>query len=125
MTYVREITPQEKKIRDYTNQRINTYGENDKSSRKALRKRKRWVNRTYRKKFTNIKNNACLEWDEIDVEIRNSTRENWKKIPDVLMVERMDQKWCDSSRSKFILLQSELRDEAIRRVRQSKTYIDI
>ncbi len=35
MNQERVITPQENKIRDYTHQRKNVYGENDKSSRKA------------------------------------------------------------------------------------------
>jgi len=36
----KRTSPQENKVREYLNQRKNCYGENDKSSRKAIRVRK-------------------------------------------------------------------------------------
>ena len=50
----RKTTPQEKKIKDYENQRRNDYGGNDKNSRNAIKKRKRWVNKAYRKRVNNL-----------------------------------------------------------------------
>lgn len=41
--------PREDKIRSYQRDTRNIYGENDKSSRKNIRFRKAWVNRTYRR----------------------------------------------------------------------------
>ena len=125
MCRVRDITPQENKIRDYTNQRKNVYGENDKSSRKALRKRKRWVNRAFRRTLNNIEQNSNLEWDEIDVELNNCKRHVWKKYPDALIVEVMDNKWSDSSRTKFKPVCSALKSEAIRRIYQSNKRIGV
>ena len=42
-------TPQEKKRLSYEKDRRNTYGENDKSSRKNIRRRKRYPNRANRR----------------------------------------------------------------------------
>ena len=125
MYRVRDITPQENKIRDYTNQRKNVYGENDKSSRKALRLRKRWVNRAFRRTLNNIERNPNLEWDEIDVEVHNCKRHDWEKYPDALIIEVMDNKWSDSSRTKFKPLRSALRAEEIRRLNQSNMNLGI
>lgn len=118
-------TPQEKKIRTYVNQRQNAYGENDKSSRSALQKRKRWVNRSFRRKLNNISHNTNFDWDEIDVEIKSSKRKNWKKCPDMLFIELAEIKWSGSSRSKVKPIRSKLRTEAIKRIRKSGKKIDI
>ena len=50
----RNTTPQENKVRDYMNQTQNCYGGNDKSSRTAIRRRKAWVNKSFRRMGTNI-----------------------------------------------------------------------
>lgn len=113
-------TPQEKKIADYKNQRRNHYGENHKSSRKAIRKRKRWVNKAYRK---NIRNKiACLnETDAFDsTDIANVSRHHWVKYADILLLEDLDMRWSGSSRSRHINHQSKTRKEAIKRLKKSK-----
>jgi hypothetical protein len=53
--------PTEEKILDYQRHRTNAYGENDKSSLKAIRFRKAWVNRSYRRGI-----NAATAGSDID-----------------------------------------------------------
>ena len=118
-------TPQERKIQDYTHKRKNSYGENDKSSRNALRKRKRWVNRSYRRSINNLTNCNTFEPDEINEMIASAKRYGWKKYPYELVLENLDHKWSGSSRSKVKPHQSGLRNEAIKRLKHSKTGNDL
>ncbi len=119
------ITPQERKIRTYTKQRKNSFGENDKSSRSVLRKRKRWVNKAHRRNVNNISNNGLLDWDEVDVQIKSAKRHNWKKWPDELILKTFMHKWSGSSRTNYKSPSKRLRDEAIRRLRRAGKKIDI
>ena len=114
------LTPQEKKIRDYSNQRVNVFGEGNKSSRKAIRKRKRWVNRAFRKAGKNVSQSGSQDIDSIDVDIADLKRHGWRKIPDELLIQRINHKWSGSSRSKVKPHVGDLRNEAIKRVKKSK-----
>ena len=79
----RNSSPQERKIRDYTNQRTNAYGESKKNAYKAIRKRKRWVNRAYRKSVNNLLTQTQNETEE--AEIGAIKRRQWRKCPDQLI----------------------------------------
>lgn len=74
------MTPQEKKAHSLKKDCRNTYGENDKSSRKSIRFRKRWVNRTFRRESNQTIDSSPVEAVQDDVaEIQ---KKNWKKSPD-------------------------------------------
>ena len=85
-------TPQEKKKLSYEKDCRNSYGENDKSSRKAIRRRKRWVNKTYRK-ATKQKLQAPISTDEeLDAydlvdKVKEVRRKTWRKDPDMPLGE--------------------------------------
>ena len=111
-----KMTPQEKKIRDYTHQRKNCYGENDKSSRNALRKRKRWVNRSYRR---SVKNKISLDIESIDDSVKGVKKHDWKKGADELIINLFDRKWSGSSRKRANLNKGKLQNEALKRIRKS------
>jgi len=70
--------PREEKILDYLHESRNTYGENDKSSRKSIRFRKAWVNRTYRR-GVDAALAAATDPDEIADNVRAVRRMDWKK----------------------------------------------
>jgi hypothetical protein len=79
-------TPQEKKRLSYENDCRNQYGENDKSSRKAIHFRKHWVNKTYRsqvRQATNLIKGTEENTDNDQTnQIDNVKRKSWKKYPD-------------------------------------------
>ena len=74
------MDPRKKKEEALKHDRRNTYGENDKSSRKSIRRRKRLVNQTYRHKVKQVlaTNEVASTQDNV-AEIR---RPGWKKSPD-------------------------------------------
>jgi hypothetical protein len=74
--------PEEEKVRDYTKQRRNAWGENDKSSRKSIRRRKAWVNRSYRHAVRQAVD-AWHEPDEVTDAVLKVRRKEWKKFPDL------------------------------------------
>ena len=116
------VTPQEKKIRDYSKQRKNDFAENNKSSRTAIRNKKRWLNRSYRR---SVNNQLCLSTDEIDDRVMNVKKHYWKKWPDSLIIETLNKKWSGSSRSVRKPYESLLRNEAIKRIKKSKLKHDL
>lgn len=80
-------TPQEKKVLSYTKDCRNTYGENDKSSRKNIPLRKAKVNRSYRrnvnKELNKINSQSNFENVELaESKAKNIKREDWKKSAD-------------------------------------------
>lgn len=89
-------TPQEKKALSYAKDCRNTYGENDKASRKNIPLRKARVNRGYRRKV----NRALHEINEVDLEkaelaeseARNIKRDYWKKSADKPLGEVVERK---------------------------------
>ena len=84
---MKKMTPQEKKRLSLKKDCRNTYGENDKSSRKAIRFRKRWVNRTFRRAVNKLIGIAPS--DDIDSTVKGVQRKEWKKCSDTPLGEKM------------------------------------
>jgi len=89
---MKQKTPQEKKTLSYAKDCRNTYGENDKSSRKNIPLRKAKVNRVYRKKVNQvlqqINGNVNLDnADLLETKARNVRKEDWKKSSDTPLGE--------------------------------------
>jgi hypothetical protein len=74
-------TPQAKKRLSLLKDCRNTYGENNKSSRTAIRWRKSWVNRTYRRDVKQSLGDD-LDGDSIEDRIIILARPEWTKYPD-------------------------------------------
>ncbi len=117
----RKLTPQEKKIRDYENHRRNAYGANDKNSRNAIRKRKRWVIKAYRKKVNNLTSSKFKDAEDLEDTVSSVKKHGWRKYPDALLFEQLDHKWSGSSRTVRKPHKSKLRDQALKRLKKSKT----
>ncbi|MGW4247257.1 hypothetical protein [Nocardia sp. NPDC004722] len=83
MTVVVQKSPQEKKILSYMKDRRNDYGENDKSSRKAIRLNKRLPNRADRRRERQIMATTigAIEPEASDraEATVNGTRSTWAK----------------------------------------------
>ena len=87
------MTPQDKKALSYAKDRRNGYGENDKSSRKAIPRRKAAENRDDRRKV--VQSLARLQrLDETAAEVVESSARRgtnrvggWKKAPDIPLAE--------------------------------------
>src|SRR5580692_11652871 len=62
-------TPPEKKIRDYQNERRNVYGENDKSSRKNLPRKKARANRHHRHAVRQVTRTPHVDLDVLTDQI--------------------------------------------------------
>lgn len=76
-------TPQEKKKLSYEKDCRNDYGENSKASIKGIQKRKRDVNKSYRRSINQTIQNSNNSVSEIlEDEIKNVKRKFWKKYPD-------------------------------------------
>jgi hypothetical protein len=88
-------SPQEKKALDYQKDRRNTYGENSKSSRKAIHLRKAWVNRSYRRDVRAELAKASQTPDPEEHQVDAVRRKDWKKSPDEPLGEvlRRKQGW--------------------------------
>ncbi|MCH1925311.1 hypothetical protein L9G74_01665 [Shewanella sp. C32] len=78
-------TPQQKKVLDYVNHSKNSYGENDKSSRKAIRSRKAQVNRQFRREQTQLLQQYD-DADELSAALQAQPRLNWKKAADAPLI---------------------------------------
>jgi len=98
----RKVSPQENKIRDYLSQRTNCYGENSKSSRKAIRVRKSWVNRSYRRRVNITLNVSHDNWELAESEVNSSKRQQWKKLADECLLKSLEHKWSGSSRTEYV-----------------------
>lgn len=75
----RQLTPQEKKRHSLSKDCRNCYGENDKASRQAIRLRKRWVNRSYRR---SVQQKLQQVDDFTQEKVSEVARKQWKKIAD-------------------------------------------
>jgi hypothetical protein len=85
-------TPQQKKDESLRHDRRNAYGENDKSSRKSIRRRKRQPNRSNRRAGSAILEAAAGPADGIHLEAVQSKLEGkrpktWSKSPDVPLAQ--------------------------------------
>jgi hypothetical protein len=95
ITQKRKLTPQEKKRLSYLKDRRNAYGQHDKASRKAIRSRKRKINKTYRKLTKQkllLTNDTFIDEyaDLIDIQIKGVKRKFWKKYPDISLKEHIE-----------------------------------
>jgi hypothetical protein len=75
-------TPQAKKRLSLLKDCQNTYGENDKSSRTAIRWRKRWVNSTYRRDINQSLGETTADFDRLTDRAKTIERHPWKKCAD-------------------------------------------
>lgn len=87
-------TPQEKKKLSYEKDRRNNYGENKKSSYKAIKMRKRRQNRNFRHNGKNaIKGALITTVSDIDLNLIKKLGDGtikikkWKKVPDISLGE--------------------------------------
>lgn len=83
-------SPQQKKIESYLRDGRNTYGENDKSSRRAIRFRKTWVNGTYRSAVN--QRLRSLDPDDVTDAVGAVRRKDWKKAADRPLGQVVDRK---------------------------------
>ena len=98
-------SPQEKKAHSYAKDRRNAYGENSKASRKAIPLRKAGNNRDDRRKI-NQAFARLAELDEADADLVESSARHdinrvtwdWKKVPDIPLVEFVEQQRSKRSR---------------------------
>jgi hypothetical protein len=104
-------SPQEDKILSYAKDRRNAYGENNKSSRTAIRQRKQWVNGTYRTAVHNVLSAPTADPDAIDDAVGSIRRREWKKYRDEPLGNIVEWK----VRSRGSSSQGRLREEARRR----------
>ncbi len=114
-------TPQEKKVRSYQKDRRNAYGENDKSSRKAIRKRKAQGNRVLRRQETQVLGRADEDPEAAAEAIGAVKRRSWRKVPDRPLAEHIDEGF-DYGREGLGERREDkkgLRAEARKRLRQS------
>ena len=81
-------SPQRKKAESYQNDRRNGYGENSKSSRKNIRRRKRKPNRSNRRAAAVVLSASLDPADETAVEraevkLEGKKQKRWTKQPDI------------------------------------------
>ena len=87
----RKRLSQEDKVLSYVKDRRNTYGENDKGSRKAIRFRTRCVNGTYRSQVHDALGSAGRDPDEIADGLTPSNGGNGETCPTPRSVRRRPQ----------------------------------
>ncbi len=120
----RKLTPQENKIRDYLHQRTNCYGENDKSSRKAIKVNKATVRRSFRRNTQNFIRDNDEDWEIIECKVANVVRANWRKAPDECLLKSFEHKWSDNSRINHLADEKKgLQLEALKRLNKMKTRV--
>jgi hypothetical protein len=76
------MTPQQKKLLSLKKDRRNTYGQNDKASRKAIPRRKHWVNRSFRRLSGQVICHGAMDTEELGDAVGGVLRKSWKKRPD-------------------------------------------
>ncbi len=82
-------TPQAKKRLSLLKDCQNTYGEHDKSSRTAIRWRKSWVNRTYRRDVNQSLGEEDEDFDRLTDRVKTIDRHTWKKCADTPLGEKL------------------------------------
>ena len=92
-----EKTPHEKKALSYESDRRNTYGGNDKASRRLIPLQKASVNRNYRRKINQVLNKATGSNEPEYVETTETAthdirRKDWKNDPDEPLREIVERK---------------------------------
>ncbi|MEV6099979.1 hypothetical protein [Nocardia sp. NPDC051981] len=112
MVMVTRKSPQEKKILSYTKDRRNDYGENDKSSRKAIRRNKRLPNRADRRHGRQMMATAtgAVEAevsDQAEIKLRSTRsvwdKRGWRKQPDIplgeIVIRKLERRTAHEIRS--------------------------
>ena len=88
-----KLTPQEKKTLSYKKDCRYSYGESNKGSRKTVPRRKKNVNRSFRRKTQSLelKNIAAkaLDDDSVQTKIDSLYRKDWKKVNDIPLQEHI------------------------------------
>jgi hypothetical protein len=82
-------TPQAKKRLSLLKDCQNTYGEHDKSSRTAIRWRKSWVNRTYRRDVNQSLGADDLDCDTLNDRVSAIDRHSWRKCADTPLGKKL------------------------------------
>ena len=82
-------TPQAKKRLSLLKDCQNTYGEHDKSSRTAIRWRKSWVNRTYRRDVNQSLGEEERDFDLMTDRVKTIERHSWRKCADTPLGEKL------------------------------------
>jgi hypothetical protein len=113
VTAQRRRSPQEDKILSYAKDRRNAYGENNKSSRTAIRQRKQWVNGTYRTAVHGALSALNADPEALGNAVGSIRRRDWKKYRDEPLGNIVEWK----VRSRGSSSPGRLRDEARRRTR--------
>jgi hypothetical protein len=90
-------SPQEKKALSYARDRRNAFGENDKSSRKAIPLRKRLVNRANRhaarQQLSEVGDRVTAERaDRIEERVQGTKPKTWRKWPDEPLGQVLERK---------------------------------
>ena len=116
----RRESPFERKVHDYLRQRVNDYFENDKSSRKAVRLRKRWVNRDFRRALAKRAKSVVLGSEDENVEFGAVNRKHWRKVPDAALIEVLGFAAGDSNRFRRNAVASAAQKEARSRLRKMR-----
>ncbi len=93
----RRRSPQEKKQLSLERDRRNTYGENDKASRKGIPFRKRLVNKTNRTRDRQLLRGAAgsvgpMEAEEVESRMLGRRRKRWQKYSDTPLGEFLARK---------------------------------
>lgn len=91
------LTPQEKKQLSYAYDRRNAYGENSKSSRKAIPLQKAKTKRALRKRATQTvaqatRTDDLLADDAPENRVRSIQPKRWRKVPDRPLKEHLARK---------------------------------
>lgn len=88
-----KLTPQEKKALSYKKDCRYSYGESNKGSRKTVPRRKKNVNRGFRRKAKSLelKNITlqALDDDSIQTKMACIQRKDWKKVSDIPLQEHV------------------------------------
>ena len=85
------MTPQQKKSLSLKKDCRNTYGRNDKASRKNVPWRKRWVNQSFRRLSRQVVRHGAIDTQGLDDAVGAVAREPWKKSPDQPLGEVLHQ----------------------------------
>ncbi|MEV0150223.1 MULTISPECIES: hypothetical protein [unclassified Nonomuraea] len=90
---MRRRSPQEKKQLSYTKDRRNSYGENDKSSRKNIPRRKKAPHRANRRRASQVLDLAVGgDGETAELRLLSKRLKSWQKYPDAPLGEVVQDK---------------------------------
>jgi hypothetical protein len=111
------MTPQEKKALSYERDRRNLYGEHDKSSRRNIRRNKRFPNRANRHRARQAFKGAEVERAEERLSGRRDQR--WRKCGDATLKDAVAYRL--RRRAQLGIIDPELAEERLRRIETART----